>query len=133
MLTRRLRNQIEWHFYNYNADAAMYSERETDVIDSALTANYTGVGGGAGVGNPTERKALKLLDYGGEQNWATVVRNTFTVFRFKDSYSIMRALYIERRSLKDILCDGIWETTFYRWRDEWLECALKWAQYFHLL
>ena len=65
MLTRRLRNLIEWHFYNYNADAAMYAEQAQDIIDTALTANYSGVGGGCGVGNPTERKALKLLEYGG--------------------------------------------------------------------
>lgn len=133
MLTRRLRKQIEWHFYNYTADAAMYGERERDVLESALTANYSGVGGASSVGNPTEQKALKLLENGGERNWFTVVRNTFTVFRFKDCYPIMKALYIERRSLKDILCDGLWETTFYRWRDEWLGCALKWAQDFRLL
>ena len=124
MLTRRLRNLIEWHFYNYNADAAMYAEQAQDIIDAALTANYSGVGGVCGVGNPTESKALKLLEYGGERTWFTVV---------KDHYPIMQALYIERRALKDILCDGIWETTFYRWRDEWLEWALKWAQDFRLL
>lgn len=133
MLTRRLRNLIEWHFYNYNADAAMYAEQAQDIIDAALTANYSGVGGGCGVGNPTESKALKLLEYGGERTWFTVVKNTFNAFRFRDHYPIMQALYIERRSLKDILCDGIWETTFYRWRDEWLEWALKWAQDFRLL
>ena len=62
MLTKRLRKQIEWHFYNYAADKALYDERVNEVIDEGLTAKYDVVGGrGSDVGNPTERKGLLIL------------------------------------------------------------------------
>lgn len=133
MLTKRIRKQIEWHFKNYNADAALYDDRVREIIDSGLTANYSGVGGGGGVSSPTEAKGLRLLELDNEQSWAAVVRNTFIAFRFEPEHKVMVELYIKGRSLKELLCDGLWETTFYRWRDNWLEYAYKWAKKFNLL
>lgn len=133
MLTKRIRKQIEWHFKNYNADAALYEERAREIIDSGLTANYSGVGGCGGVSSPTEAKGLRLLELDNEQSWAAVVRNTFIAFRFEPEHKVMVELYIKGQSLKELLCDGLWETTFYRWRDNWLEYAYKWAKKFDLL
>ena len=45
----------------------------------------------------------------------------------------MTELYINRRKYKEILCNGLWQSTFWRWRDNWLEYAYKWAQKFNLL
>ncbi len=133
MLTKRLRNQIEWHFKNYNADAALYEDRVREIVDSGLTANYSGIRGGGGVSSPTEIKGLRLLEIDNEQSWAAVVRNTFIAFRFEPEHKVMVELYIKGRPLKELLCDGLWESTFYRWRDNWLEYAYKWAKKFGLL
>jgi len=133
MLTKRIRKQIEWHFKNYNADAALYDDRVREIIDSGLTANYSGVGGGGGVSSPTEAKGLRLLELDNEQSWAAVVRNTFIAFRFEPEHKVMVELYIKGRPLKELLCDGLWGSTFYRWRDNWLEYAYKWAKKFNLL
>lgn len=133
MLTKRIRKQIEWHFKNYNADAALYDDRVREIIDSGLTANYSGVGGGGGVSSPTEAKGLRLLELDNEQSWAAVVRNTFIAFRFEPEHKVMVELYIKGRPLKELLCDRLWESTFYRWRDNWLEYAYKWAKKFNLL
>lgn len=133
MLTKRIRKQIEWHFKNYKADIALYNDRVDEIVNSGLTANYSGVGGGGDISNPTETKGLKLLDLDMQQTWAAVVRNTFIAFRFEPEYKIMVELYIKERPLKDLLCDGLWETTFYRWRDKWLGFAYKWAKKFGLL
>ncbi len=133
MLTKRIRRQIEWHFKNYNADAALYEERIEDITSSGMIANYSGVGGCGGISSPTEKAAFKLLELDNERTWATVVRNTFIAFRFEPEYKIMVELYINHKPLRDILCDGLWATTFYRWRDNWLEFAYKWAKKFNLL
>lgn len=134
MLTKRLRKQIEWHFYNYPADAALYEEKRREIMESGCTASYDRVGGrGNAPSNPTESKFFKLQALEQERSWATVVRNTFIAFRFEPEYKVMCELYIKGRKLKELLCDGLWETTFYRWRDHWLEYAYKWAKKFGLL
>ncbi len=134
MLTNRIRKEIEWHFYNYQADLSLYNAKVEDIVYGGLTARYDRVGGGGGEpSSPTESKAFKLEYLDREKNWATVVRNTFTVFRFEPEYDIMVELYIKRRSRKELLSDGLWETTFFRWREKWLMCAYKWAREFRLL
>lgn len=133
-LTKRLRRQIEWHFKNYKADALLYDEQVDDIIDSGLTAKYTNIGSNScGVSCPTEKKGIQILELDYERTWSAVVRNTFIAFRFKPEYSVMVEFYINCKPIKDILCDGIWENTFYRWRDNWLEFAYKWAKKFKLL
>lgn len=134
MLTKRLRSQIERHFYNYPADIALYNERVREIAESGLTVNYDRIGSGGNTPeSPTERKAIMLEALEQERNWATVVRNTFIAFRFEPEYKVMCELYIKGRKLKELLGDGLWETTFYRWRDHWLEYAYKWAKKFGLL
>lgn len=133
MLTKKLRKQIEWHFYNYKADAAIYDNHVCEILDSGLIANYDGIGGGSDVNNPTECKGLKLYELNNEQTWAAVVRNTFIAFRFEPEHKVMVELYIKERPLKELLRDELWESTFYRWRDNWLEYAYKWAKRFGLL
>ncbi len=132
MLTKRIRKQIEWHFKNYKAESAIYDERMHEILNAGLIANYNGVGGGT-VGNPTETKGLRLFELDSEHSWAIVVRNTFIAFRFEPEYKVMVEFYIKGRPLKDLLCDGLWETTFYRWRENWLEYAYKWAKKLELL
>ena len=133
MLTKRLRKQIQRHFKNSRADAELYEELVREIVDSGLTANYSGIRGGGGVGSPTEAKGLRLLEIDNEKTWAAVVRNTFIAFQFEPEYKVMVELYINKRPLKKLLCDGLWENTFYRWRDNWLEYAYKWAKKFGLL
>ncbi len=132
MLTKRIRRQIEWHFKNYNADAALYEERIEDITSSGMIANYSGIGGCGGISSPTEKAAFKLLELDNERTWATVVRNTFIAFRFEIEYDVMVDLYINHKPIKDILNSGLCESTFYRWRDNWLEYAYKWAKKFNL-
>lgn len=134
MLTTRLRSQIERHFYNYPADIALYNERVREIAESGLTVNYDRIGSGGNTpGSPTERKAIMLEALEQERSWATVVRNTFIAFQFEPEHKVMVELYIKGRKLKELLCDELWETTFYRWRDHWLEYAYKWAKKFGLL
>ena len=97
MLTKRLRSQIEWHFYNYPADMALYNERVREIAESGLTVNYDRIGSGGNTpGSPTERKAIMLEALEQERSWATVVRNTFVAFQFEPEYEIMTELYINR-------------------------------------
>lgn len=133
MLNTRLRKQIEWHFYNYSADQKLYEEKVRDICESGLTANLKAAGGHSGISRPTENKAIRLEALGQERSWAGVVQNTFNTFRFEPEYYIMVELYIKRRPYRELFKDGIWETTFYRWRDKWLQCAYKWAREFGLL
>lgn len=133
MLNTRIRKQIEWHFYNYKADIALYEERKQDIIDSGLTANFGRIGGHSNVGSPTERKAMQIEALDHERNWATVVKNTFNAFRFEPEYDIMVALYIKGKRYRELCATGFWESTLYRWREKWLEHAYKWAQEFKLL
>lgn len=134
MLTKRLRSQIEWHFYNYPADMALYNERVREIAESGLSMNYERIGSGGNTpGSPTERKAVLLEELDREKTWATVVRNTFNAFRFEPEFKVMEKLYIYRVPYKELFSNGLWETTFFRWRDKWLEYALKWAKKFKLL
>lgn len=134
MLTKRLRSQIEWHFYNYPADMALYNERVRDIAEAGLSMNYERIGSGGNTpGSPTERKAVLLEELDQEKTWATVVRNTFNAFRFEPEFKVMEKLYIYRVPYKELFSNGLWETTFFRWRDKWLEYALKWAKKFKLL
>ncbi len=135
MLTKRLRKQIEWHFYNYPADAALYEEKRREIMESGCTASYDRVGGrGNAPSNPTESKFFKLQALEQERSWATVVRNTFIAFQFEPEYETMVELYINRKRYRELFTNGLlWERTFWRWRDNWLEYAYKWAQKLNLL
>ena len=135
MLTTRIRKQIEWHFHNHNADIALYNERARDIIDTGLTARLDRIGGDNGIpGRPTESKAIKIEAFTHEKNWAAVIRNTFNAFRFEPEYELMVNLYIDRKKPKELLMDsGMWERTYLRWRDNWLEYAYNWAKEFRLL
>lgn len=134
MLTKRIRKQIEWHFYNYAADRALYDSRISEIVDVGLTANYDVVGGGGAPGNPTERKGLLLNAIGGSGSWAKVVENTFAAFRWELEFGLMRALYVEGKKPSDIFMLGYTsERTFWRARDKWLTTAYYWAQSFRLL
>lgn len=133
MLTKRIRKQIEWHFYNYAADKELYEERVAEIAESGVVANYSAIGGHSPPGNPTERKGLLINELSAECSWATVVRNTFIAFRFEPEFKVMVELYINGRPRDELLCGGLWESTFYRWRDNWLEFAYKWAKKFNLL
>lgn len=134
MLTKRLRNQIEWHFYNYPADMALYNERVREIAESGLSMNYERIGSGGNTpGSPTERKAILLEELDREKTWATVVRNTFNAFRFEPEFKVMEKLYIYRVPYKELFSGDVWERTYWRWRDKWLEYAYKWAKKFRLL
>jgi hypothetical protein len=137
MLTTKLRRQLEWHFYNYKADLALSGERERDIIESGLCVAFSHVGSRSRLGSPTEGKAMRIAALGHGQDWAAVVLNTFNAFRFEPEYDIMTALYeggIPKQTIiKKYFADGLWERTFYRWRDKWLEYAYNWAKEFKLL
>lgn len=133
MLTKRLRRQIEWHFYNYKADFALYDEKVREIAESGITADFGRVGGSSAPSDPTWGKALKIAAINGDKSWAVVVRNTFITFQNKPEGKIMDALYIQGKPRAEILCSGLWETQFYRWRDNWLYCAYEWAKKFNLL
>ena len=134
MLTKRVREQIEWHFFNYPADLATYKERRREIVESGMGVNFERVGSSGGLpGNPTERKAILLEELEQEKSWAAVVRNTFNAFRFEPEYEVMEKLYIKGVSYKEIFCEGVGERTYWRWRDKWLGYAYQWAKKFKLL
>lgn len=139
MLTKRMRAQIEWHFDNYAADLALYEHRARDILDSGLTGNLSYTGRGSLPGNPTEHKAIRLAALDGHRSWATVVRNTFNAFRFEPEYEVMYKLYIEHKRVKELIKtksnpDGIVsESTFYFWKNKWMDMAEKWARSFNLI
>lgn len=141
MLNTRLRKQIEWHFYNYKADLQLYEQRIQDIVDSGLCINFSHIGSHSCLSNPTEAKAIRIEALQEEMNrkrdWATVVRNTFVAFRFSPEHDIMIALYVKQiprnTVINEFFMKGLWERTFYRWRDKWLEKAYWWAKEFEIL
>ncbi len=133
MLTKKLRKQIEGHFYNYKENLNIYNGKVRDILESGLTADLESIGRSHSPGNPTEIKALKLAALDGDRTWEAVVHNTFNAFRFEPEYAIMVELYIKGRKRKELFCNGLWENTFYRWREKWLEHAYMWAKEFKLI
>lgn len=140
-MDKNLRREIEWHFKNYGADIALRRQREADIIESGLTAKLGNVGGGSGVSNPTADKAQKLIDLeldkifksSSQGDWAAVIRNTFTTFRWEPEFHLMVALYIEGKEYKQLFGDGFPEAVFWRWRDKWLKHAKKWAELYEII
>jgi len=143
MLTRRIRKQIEWHFYNHKADLALFNERRQDIMGSCTTVNYSGVGGKGGISiSPTEKNAIRLeaLDkmFENRKDWFCVVRNTFLHFRHEPEHEIMIYMYTNnisrKQAVKELCWNGdMWETVFDRMRDKWLTVAYKWAVEFGLM
>ena len=131
MLTTKLRKQIEWHFYNHKAEMKKFYNSVSDILESGLVANLESVGRSNMPGSPTECKALSIAAL--DRSWATVIRNTFARFRFEPEYDVMVELYIKGRTCKELFGEGLWERTYWRWRDRWLEYAYKWAQELKLL
>lgn len=140
-LNGRLRRDIEWHFKNYGADIALRRAREADIIESGLTANISHIGSSNRISDPTADKAAKLIDAELDKifntasvgDWAAVIRNTFTAFRWEPEFGLMVSLYIEGKNYKQLFGDGFPERVFWRWRDKWLTSALKWAKSYDLL
>jgi hypothetical protein len=139
MLTTRIRKQLEWHFYNREADLAIRDDEIKSVAESGLTVDYSRVGsGGKRGGSPTESKAIKIAALKAGGDWATVVDNTFNAYKFLPEFDAMVALYVENKSFKEIIKNGKNErglnsSTFWYWRDKWLETALSWAREYKLL
>jgi|GEM_PF-2111502 len=143
-LTRRFRKQLEWHFYNYKAELALYSERlaklndrRNDIMDSMASVNYAAVGGrGGSCSDTTASRAMRLesLDrmFDNRKDWFCVVRNTFNHFMFEHEATIMLDLYVNGKKRSDVL-KTINESTFWYWRDRWLGVALMWAKKFDLI
>ena len=137
MLDRRRRALIEWHFYNYEVDTSLAKEKEKDITYANLTANMTpSIGRGNKTSDPTAWKAEKLFELG--KDWGAVVRNTFTAFKFEPEYEIMVLLYVRKMRYNEIIKSdknkyGLNESTFWFWRNRWLETACMWAEEFKLV
>ena len=137
-MNRSLRRQIEWHFYNYTADEKLYQEKVKDIVETGLTANYNKVGHSTKIADPTQDKAMQLSKFSPDRNWAAVVRNTFNTYRFEAEYDVMVELYINKKRYREIIKGrnnkyGLAESTFFYWRERWLNTALMWAKEFELL
>ena len=137
-MNRNIRRQIEWHFYNYTADEKLYQEKVKDIVETGLTANYDKIGRSTKIADPTPNKAIQLSKFSPDRNWAAVVRNTFNAFRFEAEYDVMVALYIDKKRFNEIIKSernkyGLNRSTFFFWRERWLNTALMWAKEFELL
>ena len=137
-MNRNIRRQIEWHFYNYTADEKLYQEKVKDIVETGLTANYDKIGRSTKIADPTPNKAIQLSKFSPDRNWAAVVRNTFNTFRFEPEYAVMVDLYINKKRYSEIIKNknnkyGLAESTFFYWRERWLNTALMWAKEFELL
>lgn len=132
MLNTRLRKQIEWHFYNYEAGRKLYQSKAEDIIYAVPPPKYI-PDNCPRRGSPTESKAVKLWELDCDKNWAGVVRNTFLAFRFEPEFALMKRLYIERERWREVIESGVNESTFWYWRDRWLTTALMWAKEYKLL
>ena len=137
-MNRNIRRQIEWHFYNYAADEKLYQEKVKDIVETGLTATYDKIGRSTKIADPTPNKAIQLSKFSPDRNWAAVVRNTFNTYRFEAEYDVMVDLYINKKRYSEIIKNrnnkyGLAESTFFYWRDRWLNTALMWAKEFELL
>ncbi len=137
-MNRNIRRQIEWHFYNYAADEKLYQEKVKDIVETGLTASYDKIGRSTKIADPTPNKAIQLSKFSPDRNWAAVVRNTFNTYRFEPEYAVMVDLYINKKRYRDIIKNknnkfGLAESTFFYWRERWLNTALMWAKEFELL
>jgi hypothetical protein len=137
-MNRNIRRQIEWHFYNYAADEKLYQEKVKDIVETGLTVNYDKIGRSTKIADPTPNKAIQLSKFSPDKSWAAVVRNTFNTYRFEAEYDVMVDLYINKKRYSEIIKNknnryGLAESTFFYWRDRWLNTALMWAKEFELL
>lgn len=137
-MNRSIRRQIEWHFYNYEADEKLYQEKVKDIVETGLTVNYDKIGRSTKIADPTPNKAIQLSKFSPDKSWAAVVRNTFNTYRFEAEYDVMVDLYINKKRYSEIIKNknnkyGLAASTFFYWRDRWLNTALMWAKEFELL
>lgn len=133
-MDKRTRKQIEWAFYNYEANKNLGAELVEEIAERGLTADLDKIGFGGGISNPTESKALLLADKLRPYLWAKVVENTLRTFRFEPEYDLMTALYIDGKKPREIFgCGFISEPTFWRTRERWLEVAFDWAKTYGIL
>jgi len=128
----RTRKKIEWYFYNYLAVRQFEQEREQDVIESDLTALYSRVSKSYKLADPTSRKALKLYS-APERRWAEVVEKTYDTYRFELEYELMVDLYTNGKKWQTIVENGVNQSSFWYWRQRWLDTAQMWAKLYGLL
>ena len=134
MLDRRKKRQIEWNFFNYEANRKLGAELLREIAESGTTVSYDRVGFGSDVGNPTESKALRYMTKAQPYYWAKVVENTMTAFRFEPVYDILVARYIDKRNHRDILKDYFGsERSYYYTLDRALGYAYMWAKEYGIL
>lgn len=128
MLDKRAKRQIEWAFKNYAANKALGDEQVAEIAESGLTVNWDNIACGGGIGNPTEQKALRLMERAKQYLWAKVVENTKVAFRFEAVYDTLVDVYEKKKKhLEVMLAREIPESTYFYRLDKALDFAYMWA------
>lgn len=133
-MDKRAKRQIEWAFRNYEANKALGEEQRRDIAESGLTVNWDKITCGRGVGNPTEAKAMRMLENAKQYLWAEVVRNTLIAFKFEAVYEILNDVYKKNKRHLDVMIEReIPESTYFYRLDKALDYAYMWALEYDLL
>lgn len=134
MLDRKLRRRVERAFYDYEVYRQCCVTTIAERAESGLTANYGAVGSHSGVGNPTERKALKGIDDGNAYAWCTVVEKTLAHFSGTGKDTLIRLRYFEKLSERKV-CEKLYieRRGLYYWVEEILTYAAMLALQFRLI
>lgn len=133
MLDRKLRRRVERAFYDYELNKKRGVDQIVELAESGLIAQYDKVGGRAGVGNPTEKKAI-LAAADKSYLWCRVVENTLITFRWEIEEWIINMYYFRNMS-RATICEelGIAERTFTYTTSRIVERAFMWASEYGLV
>ena len=127
-------NKLENAFYNYEQNMKKAAETSS-AIDSGLVAMYGGVRVKGGYDNKHEKSIIAAINKECELwRWCYVVEKTLDYFYMNGKDEFIRAKYFHRLKPHQVcrVCH-ISERTYFRWHDEVLLIAQKWAMVYQLL
>ena len=129
-----VKKKLENAFYNYEQNVKSAAE-QSSAIDKGLVALYGGIKVKGSNANGRENAIIKAIEKECEiWRWCYVVEKTLEYFYIDGKTEFIRCRYFKRYddTLTCRTCH-ISRATYYRWVDEVLFIAKKWAQEFRLI
>lgn len=132
-MERATRKKIEWAFYNYNKLKEENAQLLEEIATAGLTIDFSKVGNGSDVGNPTEQKVIRFSDYENAL-WCAVVERTYIHYKWAMEGFIIKKKYFEKLRRRDIMkLVEAGESTYHFWLNKILTTAELWAYEFKLV
>ena len=106
-----------------------------EFAESGLTANYSGEKVKTTPTNKREQRLVNFIDKNmGSLSWCNIVEKTIDTYQFSPHFSIIQLKFFKAMSVRYVCYQcGISRSTFFRYQDEILETAEKWAKKYRLI